>query len=125
MATDEDGLTGREAHARLLEYGYNEIEEKTRHPLLVFLGYFWGPMPIMIWIAMILELVQAAQGATDHWTDFGVLLVLQVLNGTVAFFEEQNAGNAIAALKESLAPKAHVKRDGVWQLLPARELVPR
>jgi len=33
---------------RQLEWGYNELPEKKRHPLLVFLSYFWGPMPIMI-----------------------------------------------------------------------------
>eukprot|EP00742_Colponemidia_sp_Colp-10_P006463 GILJ01006924.1.p1 GENE.GILJ01006924.1~~GILJ01006924.1.p1 ORF type:complete len:956 (+),score=175.50 GILJ01006924.1:359-2869(+) len=37
--------------------------------------------------------------------------------------EEHNAGNAIAALKKSLAPRANVKRGGVWKAVAARELV--
>ncbi|MEO7102615.1 MAG: plasma-membrane proton-efflux P-type ATPase, partial [Gemmatimonadaceae bacterium] len=42
----------------------------------------------------------------------------------VAFWEEHQAGNAIAALKKKLATNATVKRDGKWGTQPARELVP-
>ena len=42
------GLTADMVEKRQLEWGYNELPSKTRHPLLVFLSYFWGPMPIMI-----------------------------------------------------------------------------
>jgi len=41
-----------------------------------------------------------------------------------AFWEEREAGNAIAALKAKLATKTRVKRDGKWVTPPARELVP-
>uniref|UniRef100_A0A7S3ZC55 Plasma membrane ATPase n=1 Tax=Lotharella globosa TaxID=91324 RepID=A0A7S3ZC55_9EUKA len=81
-------------------------------------------MPCMIWLAAIVELIQCLSGRSEHWPDFAVLLGLQFVNGTVAFFEEYNAGNAIAELKASLAPKANVKRDGTWRIIKARELVP-
>ena len=42
----------------------------------------------------------------------------------VGFWEERQAGDAIAALKAKLAIKARVKRDGKWVTPPARELVP-
>ena len=42
----------------------------------------------------------------------------------VGFWEEHQAGNAIAALKANLAIKARVKRDGKWVNPAARELVP-
>ena len=42
----------------------------------------------------------------------------------VGFWEEHQAGNAIAALKAKLAIKATVKRDGKWTTPAARELVP-
>ena len=63
-----------------------------------------------------------ASGRTRQ--DFGVLLGLQLINGTVAFIEERNAGNAIAALEKSLAAKANVKRDGTFQIMDASNLVP-
>jgi len=42
----------------------------------------------------------------------------------VGYIEERNAGDAIAALKQQLAPQCHVCRDGRWQNIPGRELVP-
>ncbi len=59
-----------------------------------------------------------------HWPDFGIILVLLMTNSVVGFWEEHQAGNAIAALKARLAIKAQVKRDGKWVNPPARELVP-
>jgi H+-transporting ATPase len=53
-----------------------------------------------------------------------VLLALLIINGLIGYFEERNAGKAIAALKKSLAPKCSVKRDGAWQTIDARNLVP-
>ena len=42
----------------------------------------------------------------------------------VGFWEEHQAGNAVAALKATLAIKARVKRDGKWVNPAASELVP-
>ncbi|GAB5354511.1 hypothetical protein AAMO2058_000124700 [Amorphochlora amoebiformis] len=124
LHTGSGGLTSQEAAERLAEYGYNELPEKEENIILKFLSFFWGPMPIMIWLAAGVELAQCLSGRTEHWPDFGVLIGLQIVNGTVAFLEEYNAGNAIAELKASLAPKANVKRDGKFRIIKARELVP-
>jgi len=113
-----DGLTTDEATRRLAQYGPNELVENQRSPLLTFLGYFWGPIPWMIEAAAILSLL------VRDWTDFGIIALLLVANAVVGFWEEYQAGNAIAALKARLAPEARVKRDGQWRTLPARELVP-
>eukprot|EP00501_MAST-03F_sp_TOSAG23-6_P000793 GSMAST32.ASY1.ANO1.823.1 assembled CDS len=53
------GLSSQEAAARLEEFGYNELPEKKRNVCFEFLAYFWGPMPLMIWVAMLLEFAQA------------------------------------------------------------------
>ena len=42
------------------------------------------------------------------------MCLLQLVNGLVGWYEERNAGNAIAALKKTLALTANVKRDGEW-----------
>jgi H+-transporting ATPase len=118
LASSPDGLTQAEAQKRLTRYGPNEIEEKKTNELLKFLGYFWGPIPWMIEAAVILS------AAARHWPDFGIILVLLLANAVVGFWEEHEAGNAIAALKATLAIKARVKRDGKWVTPPARELVP-
>jgi H+-transporting ATPase len=89
----------------------------------MFLSYFWGPMPVMIWIAIIIELVKGILTGAG-WEDFGVLMVLQIANAVVGFIEENNAGNAIDALRNALKPNAYALRDGKWATLPARDLVP-
>jgi H+-transporting ATPase len=118
LDTSGDGLSGEEVQRRLEKYGYNEIEEKKQSPILKFLSYFWGPIPVMIMIAAILSAV------LRHWPDVGVIMVLLLMNAVVGFREEYQADSAIAALKKQLALKARVKRDGEWAGVPARELVP-
>ena len=118
LGSSPDGLSQAEAQKRLTQYGPNEIEEKKTNPFLKFLSYFWGPIPWMIEAAVILS------GVVRHWPDFFIILLLLVANAVVGFWEERQAGNAIAALKAKLAIKARVKRDGKWINPPARELVP-
>ena len=118
LGSSPDGLSQAEAQKRLTQYGPNEIEEKKTNAFLKFLSYFWGPIPWMIEVAVILS------GAVRHWPDFFIILLLLVSNAVVGFWEESQAGNAIAALKAKLAIKARVKRDGKWITPPAREVVP-
>ena len=118
LGSSPDGLSQAEAEKRLTQYGPNEIEEKKTNELLKFLSYFWGPIPWMIEVAVVLSAV------VRHWPDFVIILLLLLANAMVGFWEEHQAGNAIAALKARLAIKARVKRDGKWITPPARELVP-
>jgi len=118
LGSSPDGLSQAEAQKRLTRYGPNEIEEKKTNAFLKFLSYFWGPIPWMIEAAVILSAV------ARHWPDFAIILLLLVANAVVGFWEEHQAGNAIAALKAKLAIKARVKRDGKWTSPEARELVP-
>ncbi len=118
LGSSPDGLSQAEAVKRLVQYGPNEIAEKKTSALLKFLSYFWGPIPWMIEVAVVLS------GVVRHWPDFFIILFLLVANATIGFWEERQAGDAIAALKAKLAIKARVKRDGTWITPPARDLVP-
>ena len=118
LGSSPQGLTAAEASTRLAKDGPNELPVKKENELLKFLSYFWGPIPWMIEIAVILS------GVVRHWPDFFIILVLLCSNAVVGFSEEHSAGNAIAALKAKLATKTRVKRDGKWLTPPARELVP-
>jgi H+-transporting ATPase len=118
LRSSPDGLSQAEAQKRLTQYGPNEIEEKKTNPFLKFLTYFWGPIPWMIEAAVILSAI------ARHWPDFAIIFLLLLANAVVGFWEEHQAGNAIAALKAKLAIKARVRRDGKWATPEARELVP-
>jgi H+-transporting ATPase len=112
------GLSSEEARKRLEQAGPNEIEEKTVSPIRKFLGYLWGPIPWMIEAAAILSLM------VRHWVDLVIILALLLFNAAVGFWQEYQAGNAVAALKRKLALKCRVKRADHWQPMDARELVP-
>ena len=118
LGSSPDGLSQAEAQNRLAQYGPNQIDEKKSNSFLKFLSYFWGPIPWMIEAAVILS------GLVRHWADFFIILLLLLSNAAVGFWEEHQAGNAIAALRARLAIKARVKRDGKWTEPAAREVVP-
>ncbi len=118
LSSGETGISSQEAEKRLLQYGYNEISEKKISPFVKFLRYFWGPIPWMIEIAAILSAI------IRHWEDFAIIFALLIINAVVGFWEEHKAENAIELLKQKLALKARVMRDGKWTQIEARELVP-
>ncbi|MDA8382688.1 MAG: plasma-membrane proton-efflux P-type ATPase [Betaproteobacteria bacterium] len=112
------GLGQAEAERRLAQIGLNALPEKKASPLVKFLGYFWGPIPWMIEVAAILSAL------VRHWADFVIILILLAFNAAVGFWQEFKAANALEALKNQLALKARVLREGQWQEIDAARLVP-
>ena len=97
LGSSPDGLTQAEAQKRLTQYGPNELTEKKTNLFLKFLSYFWGPIPWMIEMAVILS------GVVGHWPDFFIILLLLVANAVVGFWEERQASDAIAALNPDIS----------------------
>ena len=112
------GLTSQEAKEKLQKYGYNEIKEKELTWYQRLFKKFWGPIPWMIEVAAILA------AAVKHWEEFYIIMAMLLVNAIVDFYQESKALNAIAVLKKKLARKATVLRDGKWQQIDAREIVP-
>jgi H+-transporting ATPase len=117
LQSSPKGLTQAEAEKRLAHDGPNALKEIKTNAFLKFLTYFWGPIPWMIEAAVILS------GVVRHWLDFIIILLLLCSNAVVGFWEEHQAGNAIAALKAKLANDARALRDGKWATPKASELV--
>lgn len=118
LQSTSKGLSKTEAAARLTEFGPNALVEKKVSPWVKFLSYFWGPIPWMIEVAAVLLAI------VRHWPDFFIILALLLFNAGVGFWQEFKAANALAALKNQLAPRARVLRDGQWSEIDAAELVP-
>ncbi len=112
------GLSSKEVEQRLQQYGLNALQETKVSPLLKLLGYFWGPIPWMIEVAAILSAL------VQHWADFWIIIALLLFNAGIGFWQEFTAGNAVEALKKQLAMKARALRDGQWQEIDAKQLVP-
>ena len=112
------GLTASEAAERLKHYGPNMAPEERRHPILALLGKLWAPIPWMLEVTIILELL------LGHYTEAEIIGVLLIVNAVLGFIQENRAQNALALLRERLTIQARVLRDGHWQLIPAQDLVP-
>ncbi|MFX1524719.1 MAG: plasma-membrane proton-efflux P-type ATPase [Promethearchaeota archaeon] len=118
LSTNKNGLNDKEVEERIAKYGRNEIPEKKVRPIVKFLKNFWGPIPWMIEIAIVLSIIIA------EWDDFIIILAMLLINSVVRFWEENKADNAIELLKEKLALKAEVLRNGEWIESEASTLVP-
>lgn len=119
------GLTSDEGANRLQVFGPNKLEEKRESKFLKFLGFMWNPLSWVMEAAAIMAIALAnGSGRPPDWQDFVGIIALLVINSTISFIEENNAGNAAAALMAGLAPKTKVLRDGRWTEQDAAILVP-
>ena len=114
----EAGLTHAEVDARRKEHGYNEVTERRGHPLLKFLGKFWG---VSAWM---LELIMVLSAVLRKYSDLAVVSALLVVNAVLSFAQEHRAAGVVETLRRRLQVSARVLRDSNWQVIPARELVP-
>ncbi|XP_038699506.1 plasma membrane ATPase 4-like [Tripterygium wilfordii] len=121
----KEGLSSEEGANRLQIFGPNKLEEKKESKLLKFLGFMWNPLSWVMEAAAIMAIALAnGDGKPPDWQDFVGIVCLLVINSTISFIEENNAGNAAAALMAGLAPKTKVLRDGKWSEQDAAILVP-
>ncbi|GBE36547.1 calcium-transporting ATPase 1 [bacterium BMS3Bbin07] len=112
------GLSEGEAQERLARYGLNEIPEKEESTLRRILKRFWGPIPWMIEVAAILSAL------VQKWEDFVIIMIMLFVNAGLDFYQESKAISALKTLKEKLAKKAIVLRDGRFKETDAKYLVP-
>ncbi|KAJ7958653.1 Plasma membrane ATPase [Quillaja saponaria] len=121
----KEGLTSEEGAHRLQVFGPNKLEEKKESKILKFLGFMWNPLSWVMEAAALMAIVLAnGDGKPPDWQDFIGIIALLLINSTISFIEENNAGNAAAALMAGLAPKTKVLRDGRWSEQDASILVP-
>jgi plasma-membrane proton-efflux P-type ATPase len=112
------GLSGAEVDARRRIHGYNEVAERKGHPLRLFLGKFWG---VSAWM---LELIMVLSAVLGKYSDLAVVSALLVVNAVLGFMQEHRAAGVVETLRRRLQVSARVLREGNWQVVPARELVP-
>src|ERR1017187_9922995 len=114
----ETGLTRAEVDTRRKQHGYNEVTEQAGHPVLKFLGKFWGVSAWMLELIMVLSVV------LRKYSDLAVVSALLIVNAVLSFLQESRAAGVVETLRRRLQVSARVRRDSSWQVIPARELVP-
>jgi magnesium-transporting ATPase (P-type) len=114
-----DGLNQHDATNRLEKHGYNRLPEaRKRCALFSFLLHFHN---ILIYVLLGAALITAILG---HWIDTGVIVAVVVANAIIGFVQEGKAEKSMEAIRQMLAPHAHVIRDGLRFSIDAAELVP-
>ena len=114
----ETGLSHSEVDALRKTYGYNEVAEHKGHPVLKFLGKFWGVSAWMLEVIMILSAV------LRKYSDLAVVGALLIVNAVLSFMQERRAAGVVETLRRRLQVSARVRREASWQVIPARDLVP-
>ena len=114
-----EGLSEAEVARRLATHGPNSLPEvQTRGPLLRFLAHLHN---VLIYVLLSAAAVTAA---LQHWVDTGVILAVVLANAAIGFIQEGKAEAAMAAIRQMLAPRAAVLRDGRRMSVDGAELVP-
>lgn len=113
-----DGLTEAEARKRFQTFGFNEVAEKRANPVLAFLSRYWGPMPWLLELAIVLSIV------LKHYLEAGIIFALLTINTVIGQIQARGSQKALEALKKRLAIKARALRDGKWVTKESRDIVP-
>ena len=112
------GLSSAEAEQLLAEFGPNVTAEERPRIWGSLVHKLWAPVPWMLEATILLELWL---GKT---AEAAVVAVLLAFNAFVSIVQEGRAQAALALLRQRLTVVARVKRDGRWQQVPSRLLVP-
>src|ERR1035437_7114207 len=117
LEASADGLQESEVINRLKVFGYNEITEEKRKPLLEFLLRYWGPMP---WL---LELAMGISFGLSHYIEGTIIFVLLTMNAIIGQIHSSSSQNVIELLKKKLAIKAKIFRNKKWSEEDAKRIV--
>ncbi|OPY10620.1 MAG: Magnesium-transporting ATPase, P-type 1 [Syntrophus sp. PtaB.Bin001] len=119
LNTSSDGLSDAEAAARLAYFGPNVIHGERRQALIFqFLAKFRNPLVIILLIASIISAL------TGDSASFFIISTIVIISVTLDFVQEYRAGQAAERLRQSVAVRGTVFREGrLLEILPA-EMVP-
>lgn len=113
------GLTDGQVRDRLARFGPNRLPpQKRRGPVLRFLTQFHD---VLIYVLLGAAVLTAF---LEHWVDTQVILAVVLINAIIGFAQEGKAEKALEAIRDMLAPKAAVLREGQRRTVAGDELVP-
>lgn len=120
------GLASQEAKRRLAEYGPNALPERPPEPLWrKFLRQFQSPLIYILLFALLVDLgLWLYEGAHGLPLESLAILAILLLNAGLGTLQEKRSEEALRRLKALAEPLVWVLRDGRFQRLPSREIVP-
>jgi magnesium-transporting ATPase (P-type) len=119
LKTTLAGLSETDVNERLTVFGPNQLPEpKRRNVLLRFLLHFHN---ILIYVLLGAAAITAVLG---HIVDTFVIIAVVIINAVVGFLQEGKAEKAMDAIRQMLALRASVIREGKRQTIKGEQLVP-
>ncbi|MEM4465070.1 MAG: magnesium-translocating P-type ATPase [Ignisphaera sp.] len=114
-----NGLTSEEVKRRLELFGYNELPTRKRRTIIVdFLSHFKNPLVVILLIAGLIS------GFLADMTDMVIIYTIVLFSIIVDFYQEHKAEREAEMLRQRVATKATVLRDGVKKEIRLEEIVP-
>jgi len=118
-AAENVGLTTQEAEERLIRFGANDPAPVRRHSAVAeLLLLFVNPLGIILLIAAVIS------GFIGQLLDAGIIIAMVFVGVGVNFYQTYRSKIAIESLRARVAPTATVLRDGRWQEMDRKKLVP-
>ncbi len=113
------GLSKKEAAARLEKFGRNELPEtKKFSALILFFHQFKNPLIYILFVALIISF------ATAHFVDAWIILGVILISGTIGFLQEYKADQALSRLKQMVKYKAKTLRNGQETIVAQEDIIP-
>jgi P-type Mg2+ transporter len=119
LYTAPEGLTQTEVRNRAKRFGPNTLRTQGERALIVqFLSHFKNPL------VMILLAASAISALTGEITGFVIIWAIVLMSVTLDFLQEYRAGRAADKLRQTVAVRASVLRDGQVREIRIEGLVP-
>ncbi|HCA75193.1 MAG TPA: carbonate dehydratase [Alteromonas sp.] len=119
LETTRDGLSQEQVSQRLSSYGPNKLPEAPQASTLArFLKQFANLLVIVLMVAGILT------AFLQHWIDTAVIFAVVIVNALIGVVQEGKAEKAMDSIRQMLALKAAVIRNGKRRTVAGEELVP-
>lgn len=123
----EIGLTDEQVKEKQDQYGLNVLTEKTTVPWYMKLIHEWtSPFALMLWAGAALCFLAYFLDSSDASNLYlGIVLTgVVMLTGIVTFFQNAKSESLMAGFKDFIPPKCKCLRNGKYDELPAKQLVP-
>lgn len=122
--TNLNGLSSVKAQENIHTYGLNEVKQaKPKKWYNYFLESLFSPFnSILLGITFVLFYTDVLLPETPSYANIIVIIVLVLISSILEFFEEYRSNKAAEKLKELVATKSTVIRDGQKVLIPVKEV---
>lgn len=121
----KNGLTHNQIEKSRKQYGFNQLEQKKKTPLLIrFFSQFADFMTLILIAAAILSLIVSYLEGNPDFTDPFIITAIIIVNAMIGTFQESRAEHSLEALKQLSSPHAKVIRDGILENISSKDLVP-